>query len=51
MSALINRVKRAITWQNNSVVHECRRCGTNCDRHTESCPACGAGDIAYYHIQ
>lgn len=32
-------------------IHECRRCGTDVDATTRTCPTCGAEEIAHLHIE
>jgi RNA polymerase subunit RPABC4/transcription elongation factor Spt4 len=34
-----------------SVVYECRNCGTTLDERQDTCTACGADDIARYDLE
>lgn len=33
-----------------AAVHECRQCGTDVEAATQTCPTCGAEDIAHLTI-
>lgn len=41
---------RSYLTEAESVVCECRHCGTTVEVGTEECPACGEEAIARYHI-
>lgn len=47
MSLLASLVTRAA---DETVVAECRRCGTAVDADTSVCPTCGSEDIVWYSI-
>jgi rubrerythrin len=34
----------------DSVLYECRNCGTTLEEDAERCPECGAADVATYHL-
>lgn len=47
MSTLLSR----LTWRSSTeVIVECRQCGTTVTQQTDSCPVCGADEIARYEI-
>ncbi|EJN57295.1 hypothetical protein HSB1_42580 [Halogranum salarium B-1] len=33
-----------------TVIHECRYCGTTLDSTDDSCPVCGSTDVATYRF-
>jgi rubrerythrin len=45
LSALLRHVFGAET-----VLYECRNCGTTVEEDTEACPECGAADVATYQL-
>lgn len=51
MSAVIHHVKRAFSRQVQTVVCECRRCGTTVDAEAETCPECESTDIVAHEIR
>jgi uncharacterized OB-fold protein len=48
ITELTRRLRR---WRQGTVViDECRNCGTTLGEHLDSCPACGADEIARYEV-
>lgn len=48
MISLVHRVRHWIA--DESVVYECKNCGTTVSEQEDVCPACGASDIARYEF-
>jgi rubrerythrin len=49
---MVPLVQRLRHWlADESVVYECRNCGTTVDAQRDGCPACGADDIARHEIE
>ncbi|MDS0261288.1 hypothetical protein NDI56_17960 [Haloarcula sp. S1CR25-12] len=42
---------RSLLPRTPTVVHECRQCGRTVEESTDSCPACGARNIASYAVE
>lgn len=52
MSLVRSGLRQVLRRETQSqVIYECRRCGTTVDRSAESCPVCGAAEIAQYDIR
>jgi len=48
---MVSLVQRLRYWlADESVVYECRNCGTTLDEQQDTCPACGVDDIARYDL-
>jgi rubrerythrin len=50
MPSLIKRVTTTVGGAGCDQFHECRRCGTRVDDDAETCPECGAADIAHHEL-
>lgn len=37
-------------FSSDTVLYECRNCGTTLEEDTEACPECGASDVAAYQL-
>jgi rubrerythrin len=48
MSAFQELIDRLFTSE--STLHECRNCGESVDAAVDSCPNCGATEIASYQV-
>lgn len=49
---MVTLVQRLRYWlADEAVIYECRNCGMTLDEHQDTCPACGADDIACYDIE
>lgn len=49
MTAIVTGLKRVI-GRSETVLYECRRCGTTVDHDADRCPVCDGEEIACYNL-
>lgn len=48
---LLESMRELLDDPYQSVIRECRDCGTTLEAKERACPACGSNDIARYDLQ
>lgn len=48
--SVIETLRSLIGESPNHSFYECRQCGTNLDTESDSCPECGASEIAQFNF-
>lgn len=49
MGSLVQRLRHWLA--DESVVYECRNCGTTLDDNHDTCPTCGGDDVVCYTLE